>query len=598
MKGLRKHVFLVFIIFSIITAVVFYIWMTSFFEERLNDQQNQHMLSELNALTAVVEQTADEVTLQHMDNYIPLKELTNSPNFRDERLTIVDLDGDVVFDSDKEPEQIENQRHRPEVAGVLDGAEVGSHKRKSPISGQMTYYMATPLLNDIGELIGVIRLSEHLPSVYLLTTISLIGTLIVLLLFAATIYLIIHRWTIKIQSGLKAIESVVDDLKENNFDRRYRLDSYEEINHLGRSVNDLSETITRQVHEKEVNEEQIQELINNLVLGVMLLDEDQRIIMTNPAMNEILGTNFYGQLKRDYNEVIKSSDIVTLVEQAYSRGKTVNDEITIYYPDERIIDVNVVPIPSKTSSDLNVIILLYDITEIRRLEKVRTDFVANASHELRTPITALKGFSETLLDGAMEDQEVLTEFLQIINKEAERLDTIVEDILQLSRLEQKVSQVNAQSVRLKDSVEDVFQILQQKAEIKNIHCGLVEAEPTYVFADPDHVKQIVMNLIANAIAYTREDGSVCVRIGVEGEEVYLQVEDNGIGIPEADIPRIFERFYRVDRARSRNAGGTGLGLSIVRWLVDSMNARIEVDSEYKKGSIFSVYFPKSRKDEN
>lgn len=598
MKGLRKHLFLTFLIFSVLTAVAFYILMTPFFEEHLIDQKNQHMLSELNALTAVVEQATDEMTLKHMDNHILLEELTDSPNFRDERLTIVDLDGDVVFDSDKDPKQMENQRHRPEVASVLEGAEVGRHKRKSPISGQTTYYMGTPLFNDIGEVIGVIRLSEHLPNAYLLTTISLIGSLIVLFLFIATIYLIIHRWIVKIQSGLQAIGSVVDELKEKNFDRRYRVDSYEEINHLGRSINDLSEAISRQVHEKEVNEEQIQELINNLVLGVMLLDEDQRIIMTNPAMNEILGTNFYGQLERDYNEVIKSSDIVTLVEQAYRKGKTINDEITIYYPDERIVDVNVVPIPSKTSSDLNVIILLYDITEIRRLEKVRTDFVANASHELRTPITALKGFSETLLDGAMEDQAVLTEFLQIINKEAERLDTIVEDILQLSRLEQKVSQVNAQLVRLKDSVEDVFQILQQKAEIKNIRCRLIEATPTYVFADPDHVKQIVMNLIANAIAYTREDGRVCVRIGIEEEEVYLQVEDNGIGIPEADIPRIFERFYRVDRARSRNAGGTGLGLSIVRWLVDSMNARIEVDSEYKKGSIFSVYFPKPRKDEN
>lgn len=590
MKKLRKRLLITFFVFSSMMAFLFYMLMTRVIEERFISQQDESMTTELKVLSVVIENILnDDQTADLRDSHM-IRRLSEQQAFSDERLTLIDQNGVVVFDSEKNSLKMKNHSTRHEVAKVLAGADIARHKRESETSSNVEYYIAVPVKDQQDNTIGVIRLSKNLSTVYDLTTISLIGTLISIFLFLMIVFFMIRHWLAKMESGLAEIEDVADQLVVQNYDKRYAANSYDEINHVGRCMNHLADSIEQHVREKEVNEEQIQELINNLVIGVMLLDEHRNILMTNPAMNQIVGFNLYGQINRDYNEVIKSSDIVTLVERAYEKDKNTNGEITIYYPDEKILDVNVVPIPSKTSDEHNMIVLLYDITEIRRLEKIRTDFATNASHELRTPITALKGFSETLLDGAMYDEEVLTEFLQIMNKEAERLDTIVQDILQLSRLEQKISQVNAEPVRIKEVTEEVFQILQQKAEIKEIKCQVIEEKEIYVFADRDHLKQIILNLVANALSYTGEKGKVLVKISTTDEEVCLQVIDNGIGIPEEDMHRIFERFYRVDRARSRNAGGTGLGLSIVRWLVDSMNARIEVDSELGKGTTFSIYF--------
>lgn len=593
MKIIRKRLIIVFTIFSLLVTSGFYFMMTNYIEERFVSQQDESMETQLLALSVALEQKiateehSDHLALVHGFSAIKSQHILD----KDERFTLFNPQGDVLYDSEENSELMENHSDREEVAKVIKGADIARTQRKSDTSDQSEYYIAVPLRDESNRLVAIMRLSKNLSSLYDLTTYSLIGSMVIIIVFLLIIFFLVRHWLLKVEAGLLAIEDVTNELTAQNYEARYQTDSYEEINHVGRQVNELGASIGQRVQESRINEERIQELINHLVIGVMLLDENRQIVMTNPAMNEILGMNLYGQIDRDYNEVIRSSDIVSLTEKAYRKKESINREITIYYPDEKILDVNIVPIPAKDHNELNMIVLLYDITEIRRLEKIRTDFATNASHELRTPITALKGFSETLLGGAMHDEEVLTEFLEIIYKEATRLETIVQDIMQLSRLEQKASQVNAEPVRVSAVAEEVFQILQQKAEIKQIDCQLKETNPIYVLAARDQLKQIILNLVANAITYTPEKGQVTVKINEHAGEVCLIVQDNGIGIPAEDLQRIFERFYRVDQARSRNAGGTGLGLSIVRLLVDSMNGRIEIDTELGRGTIFYIYLP-------
>src|SRR5690625_3709312 len=281
----------------------------------------------------------------------------------------------------------------------------------------------------------------------------------------------------------------------------------------------------------------------------MLLDKNRCIRIVNPVMNELLGVNLYGKISNLYTEYVKSAELIVLIEVAYLKNDLMNSEIYLYFPEEKTLDANVVPVPGKEPGEQNFIVLLYDITEIRRLENIRTDFAANVSHELRTPITALKGFSETLLDGAMYDEEVLVEFLEIMLKESTRLDSMVQDILQLSKLEQRKVSVSNDWIRIREVTEEIFQILQQKIELKQMSYSIEEKTPVSIFTNREQLKQVLMNLIANAITYTPEKGTVIVDISQVADEAQIQIIDSGSGIPQTERTISIERIDHVDKAR-------------------------------------------------
>ncbi|MER2064334.1 MAG: two-component system histidine kinase PnpS, partial [Alkalibacterium sp.] len=403
-----------------------------------------------------------------------------------------------------------------------------------------------------------------------------------------------YYWTKRISTPLESMKRVTEHLSRKNYSSRYTKESYIEIDELGQSINTLAENLDQQMQEIEQNETQLKELINHLVIGVLVIDEKRKVSMVNPVMNQILDEDLHGKLGQDFNSSLHSADLVELIEKAFRKQRIQNKELTLYYPEDKIVDVNVVPVLDVSGTPINYIVLLYDITEIRRLEKVRTDFVANVSHELRTPITAIKGFTETLLDGAMNEEEVLIDFLKIINTESQRLDSMVQDILQLSKLEQRKVIGNIEQVNVADTLSEVEKILHQKIELKAIQFTVSMKQPVDIEIDRDQLKQILLNLIANALAYTPDKGKIHVTVKDEREEVLISVEDTGIGIAKEEQSRIFERFYRVDKARSRNAGGTGLGLSIVKWLVENNNGQLSLESQLGKGSTFSVRLPKTR----
>ena len=252
-----------------------------------------------------------------------------------------------------------------------------------------------------------------------------------------------------------------------------------------------------------------------------------------------------------------------------------------------------VPIIGTNDVWKGVLLVFHDITELKKLEQVRRDFVANVSHELKTPITSIKGFSETLLDGAMDDREALRQFLNIILQESERLQTLIQDLLDLSKIEQQGFNLSVEKVNVITIINEVITIVNRKAEEKNISILFEkDMEPIIIEADPYRLKQIFINIVSNALAYTTNNGSVAIKVTNDSSKVYIDIEDTGIGIEQSEIPRIFERFYRVDRARSRNSGGTGLGLAIVKHLVEAHKGLVTVQSEVGKGSVFRFEFNK------
>ncbi len=586
MKQLRKRMVGYFVLVNTILSIALLVSFAFLAHRQFTNQQEEMIQGQMQVLVDSIDRnpTAKESERDLQD------QIEAVSDYFQERISLMDADGQVLFDTEVDENQAENHANREEFMEAVQSGQIETASRQSMSTDQSMYYAAQAITDQEGNLLGVVRISNTVDNLnQIVVFLSSLLAISLLTLILITIFMT-YYWTNKIGKPIDEIKSVTHELANKNYEARYTLSSYSDINELGDSINDLAENLKAQFNAIKHNDQQLTKLLENLVVGVILINENREITVCNPMANEILGVNIYGNIGRVYSDIIHSSDIIQLVEKAIRKNRAQNKEIILYLQNEKTLDVNVVPIREEEEKN-DYVLLFYDITEIKRLEQVRTDFVANASHELRTPITALKGFSETLLDGAMEDRDLLVEFLEIMLKESTRLDSMVQDILQLSRLEQRPSQQGVSPVAVDQVIADVMQVLQQKAESKQISLNLHVKDKVQVLVNQDELKQVAMNLIGNAITYTPEQGHVETEIYQENNEAVIKIADDGIGIPEKDQARIFERFYRVDKARSRNAGGTGLGLSIVKWLVEGMEGRIQVESQLGQGSAFYLYLP-------
>lgn len=510
----------------------------------------------------------------------------------DARITVIDSKGDVVADTKKDPEKLDNHMNRPEVTDILKkGESVGISIRESDSLGYSMLYVAVPVKHQ-SKTDGVLRISISLESVDAAVA-KLWGNLALIfgiaLVIIAAISVFIAR---KITRPVREIIEVSTDLANHKYDSRIHGKISGELQDLSISVNTLAESLETQMFEIKQNEQRLNAIVQNLVSGVMLINVDKQVIMTNRTMYQILGeTEITG---KPFYEVIKSFALSQLIEATFETKTIQQKEIILYFPREMILDASVSPILGENGEITGIILLLHDITQIRHLENVRSEFVTNVSHELKTPVTALKGFAETLLDGAMYDEMLLKKFLTIIKEESDRLHRLIMDILALSRIEQNPVPENVELVEVDEVIEQSARTIFEMATEKNIQVTIPEktSESVMIETDRDKLQQILINLLSNAINYTPVDGKVEVKLIEQEAEVIIEVTDNGIGIPAKDIDRVFERFYRVDKARSRHSGGTGLGLSIVKHLVENCGGRIEVESQEEVGSTFRVTLPK------
>ncbi|EGK5739523.1 cell wall metabolism sensor histidine kinase WalK [Listeria monocytogenes] len=510
----------------------------------------------------------------------------------DARITVIDSKGDVVADTKKDPEKLDNHMNRPEVTDILKkGESVGISIRESDSLGYSMLYVAVPVKHQ-SKTDGVLRISISLESVDAAVA-KLWGNLALIfgiaLVIIAAISVFIAR---KITRPVREIIEVSTDLANHKYDSRIHGKISGELQDLSISVNTLAESLETQMFEIKQNEQRLNAIVQNLVSGVMLINVDKQVIMTNRTMYQILGeTEITG---KPFYEVIKSFALSQLIEGTFETKTIQQKEIILYFPREMILDASVSPILGENGEITGIILLLHDITQIRHLENVRSEFVTNVSHELKTPVTALKGFAETLLDGAMYDEMLLKKFLTIIKEESDRLHRLIMDILALSRIEQNPVPENVELVEVDEVIEQSARTIFEMATEKNIQVIIPEKTIPSVTIETnrDKLQQILINLLSNAINYTPVDGKVEVKLIEQEAEVIIEVTDNGIGIPAKDIDRVFERFYRVDKARSRHSGGTGLGLSIVKHLVENCGGRIEVESQEEVGSTFRVTLPK------
>lgn len=357
------------------------------------------------------------------------------------------------------------------------------------------------------------------------------------------------------------------------------------INSLARSLSEIS------IHEKIVAE-QLTTVIENIQSGLVLIDEKGYIHLVNKKFLSI-----FGKLEKDYigylyYDVMEQEKLHKTIQQTFLYEENVKDFVTLDAEVKQYFEIVSAPIFDERNIIKGVVLVLYDISDLKQLEVMRKDFVANVSHELKTPITSIRGFSETLLDDDLKDKEIARQFLGIINEESRRLQSLIQDLLTLSKLENEDSKLELTLVNTRKLIDDVIPVLKQQADQKGIQLIIDNDSEIDFLADLNGIKQVMINLVANAINYTPKDGRVTLNVKEEQNFIHLCVKDTGIGIPKEELPRIFERFYRVDKARSRNTGGTGLGLAIVKHIVELHKGMIEVESELNTGTTFHLYFPK------
>jgi two-component system phosphate regulon sensor histidine kinase PhoR len=499
------------------------------------------------------------------------------------RFTVIEADGRVIADSDNDPSGMDNHNGRPEVVQARAEGR-GSHRRYSDTMHTDMMYHAMLLKEPPGRIaraaLPLTRVDEEVGSIYRTLFLAFLGIVVV----AAAVMFFVAR---EITQPLREIRLLADWVAAGDFTRKAPTRAPDEIGHVAAALNRMAEELSARLEKLRAERGKLEATISSMEEGVIPLDAEGRIEGANASARMLFELRDAPQGLRLW-ELVRLPGLEELALKALRERASVRDTFEV---GTRVLSVRLSPV----SEGQGVVLVAHDITEDRRYDTLRREFVANVSHELRTPLSVVQGYTETLLEGAMKDEKNGPEFLGIIDKNVRRLSSIVSDLLDLSKLESGGQVFEPRPVDVRALVERVGDAFRPVAERKRQQLVVeVPANAGTVDADGALLERAVSNLVDNALKYTPEGGRVRMSATSDGVQAAITVEDNGMGIPEADLPRVFERFYRVDKSRSRDLGGTGLGLSIVKHIIQLHGGTISVRSAVGTGSSFTIRLPRER----
>ena len=508
------------------------------------------------------------------------------------RVTIVDNKGWVIADSDADIKQLPNHGQRPEIKRALQG-ELGREIRHSSTFNADMMYVALPLKDNA----GAIRLAMSIDYINKSISRQSRGVSIALILALLLALYQANIFSKKVANPISHITNLAKQMTEGNFEGRINIDTDDEVAVLARAFNLMADQLDTHIRKLNDNNIKMQAVLASMTDGIITIDENKNIIIINQAAQKMFDAKDHVEGK-GIDFIIEDNDMDDMLDAALYEGRETSKEIVIEGFNKKLYGIKTSPI-DQGDGQVGALILIQDITDLRRLEQMRTDFIANVSHELKTPVTSIKGFVETLQHVDIDDKETVEKFLQIIDVEADRLARLIDDILSLSELESKDRSPALETIDIVELVDEIVLIMYTQSQKKNIHINFKCSNPTiWMEGNRDGIKRMIINLMDNAIKYTPAGGKVYISVESIYDSVSICIRDTGIGIPKEHIPRIFERFYRVDKSRSRDMGGTGLGLAIVKHAVNSMSGTIELNSEVGKGTEFLITLPKYSSDKS
>lgn len=554
------------VLFCIVIIVSLYVVISNY--EYTQNMKEELMLNN-NMIASIIKDSNIDISVGKLPFTTDLK------NY-DYRLTIIDKEGGVIYDSMTHSEDMENHNARPEIiAARKDGS--GSSIRFSKTINKNMIYVATRFDDNY-----IIRSSKSIEFLSIIYTKYIQYYMIIVLIVLAMALLISSRLSQIIIKPIKDLQNVTTRIARGEIERRVNVNSKDEIGQLGKTFNYMADRLQDTLRDSIEKQNRLEAILKSMDSGVIAIDRNNRIMMINPYAKKIFGID-KDIIGKSFIEHIRDFELEELLhseEGAYN-------EIKIFWPTEKVLRIKIADIVNDCQH-IGTVAVVHDITDIRRLENIRSEFVANVSHELKTPLTSIMGFAETL--SYVEDEENKQKFLKIINNEAERLTRLINDILTLSDLETHKDEAN-DIIEINNVINEVYNLMKNTAENKSIKIELKLGQMSSITGSSDKFKQMLINLVDNAIKYSDKEDNVEIGSTMEGTQCVVWVKDTGVGISQDHVPRLFERFYRVDKARSRARGGTGLGLAIVKHIVLTFHGTIEVESELGVGSKFIVKLP-------
>jgi two-component system phosphate regulon sensor histidine kinase PhoR len=505
------------------------------------------------------------------------------------RLTVILPDGRVVGDSDQHPAQMENHGDRPEFIEAMEG-KTGRSVRFSATLGKNMMYVAVALKQEdttkavIRGSLPVTAVDKALADIR--AKIAWAGAIVVVL--AAAITWIVSR---KITQPIEQMRQAARAFASGALTRRIPEPDSAELAELARALNESAVHLQQTIKTVTNQKNQLEAILSSMAEGVIAVDSDEHVVSVNKTAARILGIDASFVSGRSIEEVVRNFDIQRFLKQTLTSAAPIEADVSISEPPVALhlrgTRLNV------QEANSGAVVVLSDMTKLQRLENIRRDFVANVSHELRTPITSIKGFVETLLDGAINEPEQAQRFLKIIAGHTDRLMAIIDDLLSLSRLEEdgQTRMIAMESLKVRPVLESAIELSGPKAGDKKIKIELDCDNETEILMNPTLLEQAVLNLVDNAIKYSPAESTIQITAGKSEKEVMISVKDFGCGIEKPHLERIFERFYVVDKARSRKLGGTGLGLSIVKHIAQLHSGSVTVESVPGQGSTFTIHLP-------
>jgi len=507
------------------------------------------------------------------------------------RVTLIAADGTVVGDSNVGWERLAslaNHADRPEVREALGGG-VGTSTRRSETVGRSLLYLAVPVDGGAG---GVVRLAMELSDLEAavaslrreLLVASAVGLAAAVGLSYALSWLALRP--------IREMRDVLASVLRGDYRTRMPRGS-DELGEIASAINELAEQLRERLQEVTSEKEQLQTVLNGMVEGVLVTDANGRILLANDQLRDFYAAR--GEvIGRSVLEALRDAELDEVMAEVARTDDAVSRQVSAGRDGDRALHVHAVRFPSGSGPRTGSVAVFHDVSELTRLENVRRDFVANASHELRTPLAAIRGFAETILNGESLSASEQRSYIEIIDRHSRRLGNLVGDLLELSKIESREANLEFASVDVEALARALVADSGDRFSVQELQ---VSSEgPVQAWADAQAVEQVLSNLLDNAVKYTEPGGRIHLSIEGADDRVIVRVSDTGIGIPPSDLGRIFERFYRVDRARSRALGGTGLGLSIVRHLVESLGGEIRVESVLGEGTTFTFSLPRADAD--
>ena len=496
-------------------------------------------------------------------------------------ITLIDKEKNIISDSSSKLDDNITQYHSDEIQKVLLGQYVVNMEQNN-----IAIAMPVTLNNET----MILRFSKSLVELNRIRTNILINTIVSTILAFFCAYYVSK----KILEPLDTLTNAVAEVSQGKYHKKIPVATNDQIGFLTETFNHMSLKLNTTINALETENKRMEAIVNSMINGVVAIDKRNKILMINSQCCELfdIKNNYCKGL--DFYDIFKNEDIKTLLETFISEKRNIVEIVILKsrFNGDKILRVYISDIfaTKNQNNSLGTLLVFQDVTQIKKLEEMRSNFISNVTHELKTPLTSIMGFTDTLRSGAMSNQDMAKHFLEIIDIETHRLYRLIQDILSLSEIETRKKDTNMQYESIKEILHYVEGLLRTQAEEKELQL-IVECEemPLY-FCNKDKISQMFINLIENAIKYT-EKGSVTVHCKYQGEYFILEVKDTGIGIPEESIERIFERFYRVDKSRSRKAGGTGLGLSIVKHIMMLYNGKVKVESKEGIGTTFTIIMP-------